>query len=156
MTEHLAENPYYQLWVLLHQTRDALHKVREKEVARYNITATQSAVLFIIDALGEKATPRLISSWFLREPHSISSILTRMEKQGLITKQRNPDNLGELKISLTEKGRQTYDKSCNIDLIKEILGSLSGEERKLLAAFLVTLRDQALQHLIELPYVPFP
>ena len=156
MTDHLSENPYYQLWVLLHQTRDALHKVREKEVARYGVTATQSAILFIISALGDKATPSLISRWFLREPHSVSNILSRMEKQGFIKKERNPENLGEVNVSLTEKGRRAYDKTTNIDLIQEILGCLTAEERKELAASLLKLRDEALRHLIELTHVPFP
>lgn len=156
MKGHLSENPTYQLWVLLHQTRDALHKVREKEVAKYGITATQSAILFIISALGGKATLTMISHWILREPHSISSILTRMEKQGFIRKQRNPENQGEVIVSLTEKGKQSFEKTSNIDLIQEILSCLSGEERQQLASSLMKLRDNALRYLIELKYVPYP
>src|SRR3972149_2873596 len=98
MKGHLSENPVYQLWVLLHQTRDVLHKVREKEVARFGITATQSAVLFIISALGETPPPTMIPRWLRREPHSISNILARMEREGFIKKLPNPENPGETLI----------------------------------------------------------
>src|SRR3972149_3534581 len=100
MNKHLSEDPNYRLWILLHQTRDVFHKVRKKEVAKYGITATQSAVLFIISANGGQATPTVISNWFLREPHTISSVLTRMEKQGLVSKIRNKERGGELTIRL--------------------------------------------------------
>jgi DNA-binding MarR family transcriptional regulator len=156
MTDHLSENPFYQLWVLLHQTRDVLHRVREKEVAKHGITATQSAVLFIISALDEKATPTRISRWLLREPHSISNILARMERQGFITKQPNPENPGETLIVLTEKGVLSYEKTSDINLINEILCCLTEEEKQGLSSSLKKLRDTALRHLIELQYVPYP
>ena len=156
MSEHLSENPYYKLWVMLHQTRDSLHKVREKEVAKYGITATQSAVLFIISALGDKATQTQISRWLLREPHSISNILARMEKQGYINKTMNPENKGEMLVRLTDKGNQSYKKTSNIDLIKEIFSCLSEEERLQLSSSLKKLRDSTLRHLIELNGVPYP
>ena len=156
MKGHLSENPIYQLWVLLHQTRDVFHKVREKEVARYGITATQCAVLFIISSLGNKATPTMISRWLLREPHSISSILARMEKQGFIRKERNPENPAESLIILTDKGQQAYEKTSDITLINEIFGCLSEEEKRGLVSSLMKLRNNALRNLFEMNYTPYP
>lgn len=76
----------YELWVLLHQPRDAVFKAREKELSPYGISTMQAAVLFIILAIGNEATPTEISRWLLREPHSVSNLLSRMEKEGLVTK----------------------------------------------------------------------
>ncbi len=147
MNKHLSEDPNYRLWILLHQVRDVFHKVREKEVAKYGITATQSAVLFIISANGGEATPTAISNWFLREPHTISSVLTRMEKQGLVNKIRNKERGGELTIRLTEKGNQTYAKTTNIDIIKEMLSCIPEDDRELLRSLLKKLRNKGLKYL---------
>ena len=82
MNNKLSEDPVYKLWVLLHQARDVLHKVREREVDKYGVTAEQSASPFLISANGGSVTPSLISNWMLREPHTISVLLNKMEEQG--------------------------------------------------------------------------
>jgi len=155
MDKALSQDPDYRVWVLLHQARDVLHKVREREVAEYGITAVQSAVLFVIYSNEGKVTPTLISNWLLREPHTISSIISRMEKLGLVEKTKKPGPNAELSITLTEKGRQAYHKIENIDLIREMLSCLSEEERKQLGSLLKRLRDKGLSYLL-LQKITFP
>ncbi len=148
MDNQLYKDPVYKLWVLLHQTRDVLHKVREQEVAKYGVTAVQSAVLFVISSNEGKATPSLISNWLMREPHTISSILTRMEKQGLVEKRKRSEGNVELIVSLTEKGRRIYSKTSNIELIRKILSCISEEELKHLSLLLKKLRDKGLSYFL--------
>lgn len=156
MKDHLAEDKDYKLWSLLHQTRSALFKVREKEISQYGITAAQSAALFIINVLGDKATPSLISKGLIRESHTTYSLLSRMEKLDLIKKSRGPSKRSETIISLTEKGHQAYRQITNIDLIRELMSCLSEEERQLMYSCLMKLRDEALSHLVEIMNVPYP
>ena len=155
MNKQLYEDPIYKLWVLLHQTRDVLHKVREREVDKYGITAVQSAILFIISANKGSVTPSLISNWLLREPHTISSIIGRMEKQGLVEKTRKIGANVELIITLTEKGRQIYEKTSNIESIREMLSCLPEKEREQLHSSLKKLRDKGLSQLL-LQKITFP
>lgn len=156
MNKHISEDPNYKLWVLLHQTRDVFHKVREKEVAKYGITAVQSAVLFVISANDGETTPGIISNWLLREPHTISTTLTRMEKQGLVNKIKNRGRGGELTIRLTEKGKQTYIETANIDIIKEMLSCVSEDERELLRSLLKKLRNKGLKYLFSPKNTVYP
>jgi len=156
MKKHISEDPNYQLWVLFHQTRDVLHKVREKEVAKYGITAVQSAVLFIISANGGEATLTTISNWLLREPHTISTTLTRMEKQGFINKIKSKELGGGLIIRLTKKGWQAYDKTANIDLINEMLAGISEDERETLRSLLKKVRSKALKYLFSQKNTVYP
>ena len=99
MSTNLWEDPVYQLWAVLHQARDASHKAREREVAKYGISAVQSAVLFVISANGGRTNSLTISQWLLRELHTTSNILSRMEKMGLITKEKNWAKNGELTVA---------------------------------------------------------
>ena len=156
MKKSLHEDKDYRLWSLLHQARSALFKVREKDVNPYGITATQSAVLFVISSIRGNATPNLISRWLIREPHTTSNILNRMKEQGLVDKVRNPNNRSEVIVSLTKKGRQIYRQTEDIEIIREMMSCLSEEERQQLYSSLKKLRDKALSHLIEIRDVPYP
>ena len=113
------------------------------------------AILFVISANGGSVTPSLISNWMLREPHTISSIISRMEKQGLVEKTRKIGGNVEIIITLTEKGRQIYGKISNIESIREMLSCLPEEEREQLSLSLKKLRDKGLSHLL-LQKITFP
>ena len=156
MSKLPTEDRDYELWVLLTQARAALSRARRKELHRHNITTRQSAVLFVIQAIGGKATPGEIARWLLREPHSISELLSRMEKDGLVRKIKGLDKKNVVRIVLTEKGRKAYDKSVVRESIHEIMSSLSEEERQQLRSCLQKLRDKALSLLAMEQVIPFP
>ena len=156
MKAHLSDDRDFKLWILLNQARDVMFKAREKELRQYDISAVQAAVLFVLEAVGEKATATEISRWLLREHHTISSLLTRMEKEGLVIKARNSDKKSEKNVSLTEKGKRTYNRSLNRESIQEIMSCLSEEEHQQMGSLLEKLRDKALKNLAQVEKVPFP
>jgi DNA-binding MarR family transcriptional regulator len=134
----------YRLWVLLNQVRDAVLRARQKELNQYNISASQAAVLLVIEAIGPKATPAEISRRVFRKPHSVSGILSRMEKKGLVRRLKDLDRKNLIRVVLTEKGREAYYQSTKQESIRQIVSSLSEEERQQLTSCLHTLRDKAL------------
>jgi len=136
----------YRLWVLLNQVRDAVFKARQKELNQYNISATQAATLLVIEAIGPKATASEISRQLFRKPHSVcgaDGILGRMEKKGLVRRLKDLDRKNLVRVVLTEKGRQAYYQSTKQESIRQIMSSLSEEERQQLTSCLHTLRDKA-------------
>jgi len=145
----------YELWVLLAQTREAMYKARQKELTKYNISPRQSAVLSIIKALGDGVAPAEISRYLFREHHSVTELLGRMEKDGLVRKVKDEDKKGRVKIFLTPKGQQVYTHSMKRKSIKEIISCLSEEERQQLRSFLKRLRDNALK-VAAVRELPFP
>ena len=90
----------------------------------------QAGVLFILDAIEGKATPTEISRWLLREPHTVSVLLTRMEREGLVSKAKDPGKKSTVTVTLTEKGRQALGQSRERESIREIMSCLSDEERQ--------------------------
>ena len=76
----------YELWVLFHQTCDAMARARVAELRESGISRIQAAALFVIKTLKVPATPAEISRWLFREPHTVSGLLDRMQKQGLVRK----------------------------------------------------------------------
>jgi len=148
--EKMFNDQDYRLWVLLNQVRDAVLKARQKELVQYNISATQAATLLVIEAIGAKATATEISRRLFREPHSVAGaagILSRMEKKGLVRRLKDLDRKNLRRVVLTEKGREAYYQSTKRESIRQIMSSLSEEERQQLTSSLETLRDKALRFL---------
>ena len=159
MENHFWEDQDYNLWVRLHQARDTIFRAREKELIQYGFTAMQAAVLFVLKVLNdteEKATPNKVAKWLLREPHTISKLLTRMENEGLVNKTRSSGQGNEINITLTEEGEQAYKQSLKRESIREITSCLSEEERQQLSSSLEKLRDKALEQITPKNKVPFP
>ena len=146
----------YKLWVLLSQAEHAVSKAVEKELSHYNITTVQAAVLFIIQAIGNEATPAEISRWLFRESHSVSGLLSRMEKEGLVRKVKDLDRKNMVRVTLTEKGQQVYRQSNKRGSIRKIMSCLSEEEHQQLTSCLERLRNKALKELSVNPKPPFP
>jgi len=151
-----TEDKDYELWVLLAQAREAMYKARQKELRLYNLSPRQSAVLFIIRAIGDKVTPAEISRWLLREPHSVSEIISRMEKQGLLKKVRDLYRKNLVRIELTEKGSEAYNQAIKRDSIHTIMSALSDEERRQFSTMLEKIRDRALKESGKELRTPFP
>ncbi len=81
--ETLASNDQdYALWLLLLKVRRCISKTREKELSLYDITPEQAEVLFIVQALNSRTTQAEISRLTFREPHTVSVLISRMERRG--------------------------------------------------------------------------
>ncbi|MFC1951425.1 MarR family winged helix-turn-helix transcriptional regulator [Chloroflexota bacterium] len=155
--KNFHEDQVYILWVLLAQTRHAIAKARKKALRKYNMSTTQAGTLFVIHAIGDKATPAKISRWLFREPHSVSELLGRMEKKGLVKKVKDLDKKNQVRIMLTEKGRETYHhQSINPEPLNRIMSSLSDEERRQLRSYLLILWDNTMKELGMEQEMPFP
>ena len=145
----------YSLWVLLNQARDAMHKAREKELRQYDISVSQAAVLFIIKAIDGQVTPSEISRWMLREPHTISAILSRMERQGLVLKEKSNGKKGYINVSMTKAGQHAFDNAQKTESFKEIVARFTPEECQQLCSLLAKLRDVSLDQTSRIR-LPFP
>ncbi len=145
----------YALWVLLNQARDSIHRARDKELMKYGFSTSQAAVLFIAKMIEDEVTPTEIARWLLKEPHTVSAILSRMERQGLVKKVRNADKKSSVNVALTEVGEQAYLNAKKIQSLRDILSSLTDEESKQLSAILSKLRDVAIDYGTRVR-VPFP
>ena len=147
MKEFQHADQDYNLWWLLLLMRRIMYKARARELFQYGITPEQAAILFIVQAIGEKATPAEISRWLFREPHSISGLLARMEKEGLVRKVKDLDRKNLVRVVITEEGQQAYQQSTKRESIHKIMSSLSEEDHQQLRSYLEVLQNKALQEL---------
>ena len=156
MVQSIIENDDYRLWVLMRLSQRALAKAREKALRRYGISSTESAVLFVIQAASDEPTPAEISRWMFREQHSVSTLLNRMEKKGLIKKTKDLQRKNMVRVGITSKGKQIFNKSKQTESVHRLLSVLSKKEHKQLFSILNNLRDRALEDLAIEYKPPFP
>lgn len=145
--EKLFSNEYYNLWILLRQVDQAVHRAREKELLRQNITAEQAEALFCIKVIGEEATPTQLARCIIKQPHSAATLIERMAKKGLVSKVKDLPRKNMARIRLTEKGEEAYKKTGEAIAITQIINCLNEAERRQLGRILEKLRDKAFDEL---------
>jgi MarR family transcriptional regulator, organic hydroperoxide resistance regulator len=137
----------HDLWMFLTHTRYAIYRAREKELQRYGISPEQVGVLFIVQALQNRATPAEISRFIMRQPHTVSALIDRMEEKGFVKKVHDLDKKNLVRVSLTEKGQKAYELSTKRGPIHRIMGVLDQGEREQFRNLLEKLHSQARKEL---------
>ena len=147
---------FFVLWILIAQTRDALSKARHRELEKFNINKERRAILWSIKNSGGKSTPVEISRLLLKELNSVSEMLKRMEKEGLV-KRGQRSGKSSMIVTLTKKGEDVFNQSRQNPMDRRILSILPKKRRQRLAADLWAIRNQAL-HELGIPewYLKFP
>ena len=137
----------YRLFHLLRQAADAVHKTREVELKKYKLTPEQAGALVGIYSLGIKATPAELSRWLFRERNSITILLNRMHKLGLINKKADTKRKNVIRLSLTKKGYEAYKHSIEFRSFYPIIDILPERKRKQLWSLLQIIRLQIFKDL---------
>jgi DNA-binding MarR family transcriptional regulator len=142
-------NEIMKLSYLLKQTSETINRCRENDLRRFHITPEQAGVLRCIYNLGGNATPADLTHWLSRKPSSVSIMLGRMEKQGLISKNSDPKKKNIIRLSLTERGLEAYGYMEKYNSFTNIFKELSVDKQHQLWELLKPLLDRALK---DLPY----
>jgi DNA-binding MarR family transcriptional regulator len=137
----------HALFQLLRRTDRVIHKARQRELDRYDISAEVAAVLFTVLRLGRSATPANIARQLFLERHSVSEQLIRMEKDALIQRVKDLERKNYVRVVLTEKGYDQYRKSARRRSTRSIMAVLTPAEQEQLWLLLSRVREKALKHL---------
>jgi DNA-binding MarR family transcriptional regulator len=122
-------------------------KLRNMEMSKHGVLPVQAYMLFVIQAMGNATTPAELSRFVYQQRNSVSDILKRMEKQGLITKEKTSQGNGRVLIKLTEKGERVLQLSKQREHLHNVVSVLNEEKRSDLESLLELLRDRAIEEL---------
>ncbi len=147
MAQQIKADKDYTLLTSLLQVADIFVKVRERELLPQNLSATGGAILFLVEAMGKDVTPAKISRMLLREPHSISGILMRMEKNGLLKRTKNMERKNLIRITLTAKGENALKQAMKKSGTTHVLSKLTEEQRSKLKQSLSVLKEAGMKEL---------
>jgi DNA-binding MarR family transcriptional regulator len=131
----------YELWALLDATVFAISRLRELELAQFHLTIEQAAVLKLISTMDRGITVKEIKDATLRQQHTISILLNRMARSGLVTRRRKAGER-ESRITMTKGGRDLIDGVTTTSL-RKAFSAVSAKEKRQLACSLRALHKKA-------------
>lgn len=135
------------MWLLLAHTRYAVYRAREKELQRYGISPEEAGLLFVVQALGQIATPAAISRAIMRQPHTVSALVDRMVEKGLVKKSKDLERKNLVRVTMTEKGNKAYAQTLKRGPIHRIMAVLTDRERGKLKIYLEKIQDKGRQEI---------
>lgn len=100
-----------QLCFALHSASRAMTGCYRPVLDSIGLTYSQYAVLLVLWAQGSVPQRELGERMFL-DSGTLSPLLTRLEKRGLITRARRPDDERTVQVSLTEEGTALREKAA--------------------------------------------
>lgn len=93
--------------------------------------------------MGGNPTVSDISHLSIRDYHTILALVNRMEKRGLLKREKRSGKGNPGSVTITEKGHQALIESLKREAIYASMSALTDEEREQFAVFLKKVRDAA-------------
>ncbi|OGO15538.1 MAG: hypothetical protein A2Z02_00555 [Chloroflexi bacterium RBG_16_48_7] len=143
LADNFESNPDYRLLARLRQATDAVYSIRHRELKKFNITPEQVGAMHLIHTFGNQATAFELSKVLNRKPSTMTVLLRRLERDGLIKKTVDTRKKNKIRLSLTRKGAACYKKGLELRMVGNIFRSLSPEQKNQLCFLLEKLRDAA-------------
>lgn len=155
MKEVLDLNRNEKAWIRLFATANVVERARELELARVGVTVIQAGVLYMLKSTTQTVTPTQLARTLYREPHSMSALLKRMEKQGLVKRTKDLQQKNLVRISLTKKGEETFTRQWDAKVTTNITSCLSEEEIDTLETCLRKIRVRAVEIVRQMQPTPY-
>jgi DNA-binding MarR family transcriptional regulator len=136
-----SENTVLRLWLLLRRVGDALMLCQDLVFSRYGLTTEQWGVLTAIKSRGP-LRPSDLAVILERTPNSMSMLIDRMVKAGLVRRTRDRKDRRVVTVSSTEKGKAAVEPAviAGWEFIHQILSQLSDDDQGDLANLLETVK----------------
>lgn len=138
-----GSEPHLELWRLVRMVARLLFRLRTEELAPLGISVRQAAMLSGVKALGDRATPANIARHQYRDPSSVSNIIIRMERMGLVCRSGDPAHGRRVRVTLTARGEELYKRSVEYARLREVFSVFGDEEGSMLLVQLRKLRKAA-------------
>jgi DNA-binding MarR family transcriptional regulator len=135
-----------KLWRQLYQTYTLLKQCEDRIIEKHGLTTEQYAILVSISYLGEPARITDIARWLERSTNSISMIVDRMVKVGLVKRTRSKADRRVVYVAFTSKAENVFKPSTRamFETVRKHMLPLSQKDRSTLLSLLVTLGHEIL------------
>lgn len=126
----------YKLWSILDAAYRSVLKARQRELMDDGILLMQLRVLAMIQASEDEPTPANLARLLRRQPHTLSQIIGRMVKAGLVRKVPSRQYRNRVCIQMTPQGEAVYLRSRERQSFNRIMSHLTPEKRGQLESLL--------------------
>jgi len=140
-------------FILFVQTADTILKYADSHFYRKSrLSLIKFMVLQILAANGATMTPSEIAKWTFRERHDITTLISRLKRDGLVRTERDGRDKRFVNVMLTAKGRKVLKQTTPVatEIVDRVMLSISEGDVVSLEDSLRVLRQNAhdgLEHL---------
>ena len=136
-----SELTVLRLWLLLPRVGDALALCQDLVFGKYGISTEQFRVLACIKSRGP-LRPIDLASLLERGPNSMSMLVDRMVKAGLVRRTRDRKDRRTVFVSMTNKAKEAIEPAvpAGWEFIHKVLSPLSYDDQRALAGMLETIK----------------
>jgi len=127
-------NTVLRLWLLLHRVHDRIVLCEDSIFGKYGLTTEQFSVLAAVKSRGGSLKLIELATILARRPNSVSMLVDRMVKAGLVRRTRDRKDRRIVNVSLTTKGEKSLEPAAPAgwEFIQKILSPLSDKEKQTL------------------------
>jgi DNA-binding MarR family transcriptional regulator len=118
----------FYLWGVLVRTNFAISRPRFMEITDGGLTPEKAKILYIIQINGGSIPQNKVSGITMRRQHSVSDLVNRMVREGLIKKIKHSETR-VYTIKMSKKGKERYH-SLQKNTINMIFSVFTREERQ--------------------------
>ena len=113
-------------------TREQSFILHSRLFRQYNLTSTQFVILYILQDGGAPLTIRKIADRLTKSFPGTTGLIDRLEKEGLVTRERCATDRRVVYVTLTDKGQATFLELGNLlrKLHEKLFGHLTKAELK--------------------------
>jgi DNA-binding MarR family transcriptional regulator len=143
------------LWGRLFLAAKVVERAREIELSRVNVSLIQAMVLYALKLSQQPLTPSRLARMLCREPHSMSALIDRMEKQGLVEKRHDLSRKNLVRVVVTPKGEEAFQRQRSVNTVANLTSTLTKEERQVLGTCVDKLRLRATELIRKMTPTPY-
>ena len=138
-----------RLWFLSHRTHELLRRCEDQVYGEYNLTTEQYTMLAIIKYLDDPVRITDVARWSGRSTNSVSMIIDRMVKAGLVRRVRDRKDRRTVFVTITSKAENALEPAtrAGLEFIQEILSPLSSEDKRTFVDLHEVVKRRALEYL---------
>jgi MarR family 2-MHQ and catechol resistance regulon transcriptional repressor len=146
--DYESENTVLRLWLLLRRVGEILTRCQDLVFLKYGLSTEKWGVVVSIKSRGP-LRPSDLSMMQARTPNSMSMLIDRMVKTGLVRRTRDRKDRRVVTVSLTSKAEAAVEPAviAGWEFINEILSPLSDNEQRTLANMLEAVKAQLVAYL---------
>lgn len=128
-------------WRQIYQTDNLLKQHQDRICGEYGLTVEQYSVLMVLNYAGGSAKPADIAQWLIRSPNSVSMIVDRMVKAGLVKRTRDRADRRVVNVSATNKANVAVEQAhaAVLGFVRKVFQPLSSEDESTLSNLLGTV-----------------
>ena len=143
----------YRLWVIFNQTHHLIAKCSENALSKAGSTDQQYLMLWIMQFMAEVngglITITDLAPILYHNVNTVSSMIDRMEKKGLVEKIRDLADRRSIRLKITPKGEEVFSNASkpSRELIKRLFSVFSDEELATLISLMKKLKTKISEEL---------